>query len=205
MALHGLLLIRLGPLKRDEELDDVLDEYKEQGSIVAEITRVCGVSSERSTDRGRDRGLEMVPEKVVKKAGCYTKTSFDIVEQNERTYDFLTHDEEEPAMRFRLKYRTLEALIDLGVVKPQIIEHPGETIVMEDDEALAEENARLKKELEEFKERVKTEEAEEHKEVRQKKRKRLETATVADLGVTDERPANRRLPTGSDEVISLED
>lgn len=52
---------------------------------------------------------------------------------------------------------------------------------------------------------MKTEEAEEHKEVRQKKRKRLETATVADLGVTDERPANRRLPTGSDEVISLED
>lgn len=38
----------------------------------------------------------------------------------------------------------VEALIDLGVVKPQIIEHPGETIVMEDDEALAEENARLK-------------------------------------------------------------
>lgn len=52
---------------------------------------------------------------------------------------------------------------------------------------------------------MKTEEAKEHQEVRQKKRNRLETATVADLEVIDERPANRRLPTASDEVISLED
>jgi len=61
------------------------------------------------------------------------------------------------------------------------------------------------KELVELKKRVKIEEAEEHKELRQRKRKRLETAAAGDMEVTDERPANRRLPTVDDEVINLGD
>jgi len=53
--------------------------------------------------------------------------------------------------------------------------------------------------------RVKKEKAEGHSFARERKRKRLETATTADTELTEERPARRRVPTADDEVIDLED
>jgi len=38
----------------------------------------------------------------------------------------------------------VEALTDLGIVKPRIIEHPGGTILIKDDEELTAENERLR-------------------------------------------------------------
>lgn len=78
MTFPGVLLIRPGPLKKDEELDEVLEKYGDQGSIVVKIRRLGGVSSlGRSTKGGRGKSPENVPEKVVKKTGCYTKTRSD--------------------------------------------------------------------------------------------------------------------------------
>lgn len=74
MTLIGVLLIHIGPLKKDEELDEVLEKYEDQGSIVIEIIRVCGVSSSEETTYGGDKSPENVPRKVVKETGCYTKT-----------------------------------------------------------------------------------------------------------------------------------
>jgi len=53
--------------------------------------------------------------------------------------------------------------------------------------------------------RVKVEDAEQHLEIRKKKRKRLETATAGDIEVTAERPARRRMPVASDVVVALDD
>lgn len=48
-------------------------------------------------------------------------------------------------------------------------------------------------------------ETEQHRTIRERKRKHLETATIGDMEVTEERPAYRRLPADGDEAVTFND
>jgi len=57
-----------------ETSDEVLEEYKDQGSILIDVRRVSGLLVPQSYNPSGVRHKENVPKWVVKQAGCYTQT-----------------------------------------------------------------------------------------------------------------------------------
>ncbi|KAK5100579.1 hypothetical protein LTS08_005330 [Lithohypha guttulata] len=183
----------------DEQLDDLRERFKDQGSIRVEISRVSGYSFIRTENDEEDNQDKRYPKSLVKENGSTSKASFTTTEKHEIVYTFATTKEESPMATFCFKYRTIGKFARLTA------EYPGETIVIEDDMDVAAENERLKQEVGELRARVKKEEAEDYRNTRQRKRKRLEVANGGEVEMIDERPATRRKPASEDEVVVLED